>query len=227
MLLGFIPVDALRNTVERNDISQYTWTPRELSDRCGLSYTIIRDIVVGKSKGYGAIRAHKSTKGQWLIFDEDALDFIKRYPKENQKVFLRQWLKNVYAGDWQSLENFASRLGGLAFRSLPQSSVELAEPVQGISRVPLGRQAVALLLSLDSHDSALRIQIQVLPMGKKVVLPEGLTLSVHLSSGESRNVRASQGARQILISLEDFESGEEFRTLVSLGDISVDSSFVV
>jgi Protein of unknown function (DUF1822) len=213
--------------VEHNDISQYTWTPRELSDRCGLSYTIIRDIVVGKSKGYGTIRAHKSTTGQWLIFDEDALDFIKRYPKENQKVFLHQWLENVYAGGWQPLENFANRLGGLAFRSLPQSSVELVEPFQGISRVPLGRQAVALLLSLDSHDSALRIQIQVLPMGKKVVLPEGLTLSVRLSSGEARSVRASQGARQILISLEDFESGEEFGTLVSLGDISVDASFVV
>jgi hypothetical protein len=210
--------------VEHDDISQYTWTPRELSDRCGLSYTIVRDIVVGKSKGYGTIRAHKSTKGQWLISDEDALDFIKRYPKENQKVFLHQWLKNVYAGGWQPLENFANRLGGLAFRSLPQSSVEL---VQGVSRVPLGRQSVALLLSLASHDSALRIYVQVLPMGKKVALPEGLTLSVRLSSGEARNVHASQGARQILISLEDFRSGEEFRTFVSLGDISEDASFVI
>jgi Protein of unknown function (DUF1822) len=210
--------------VEHDDISQYTWTPRELSDRCGLSYMTIRDIVVGKTKGYGTIRAHKSTKGQWFIFDEDALSFIKRYPKENQKVFLRQWLKNVYAGGWQPLENFANRLGGSAFRSLPQS---LVEQVQGVSRVPLGRQSVALLLSLASHDSALRIQIQALPMGKKVVLPEGLTLSVRLSSGESRKVQASQGARQILISLEDFKSGEEFRTFVSLRDISVDASFVV
>ncbi len=207
--------------MEHDDISQYTWTPRELSDRCGLSYTIIRDIVVGKSKRYGPIRAHKSTKGQWLIFDADALDFIQRYPKENQKVFLRQWLKNVYAGGWQPLENFA--LGGLAFRSLPQSSVE---QVQGVSRVPLGRQSVALLLSLASHDSALRIQIQVLPMGKKVALPEGLTLSVRLSSGESRNVQANQGAKQILIALEDFKIGEEFETFVSFGDISVDASFV-
>lgn len=212
------------NTVEHNDISQYTWTPRELSDRCALSYTIIRDIVVGKSKGYGTIRAYKSTKGQWLIFDEDALDFIKRYPKENQKVFLRQWLENVYTGGWKPLENFAARLGGLAFRSLSQSSVE---QFQGVSRVPLGRQSVALLLSLASHDSASRIQVQVLPMGKKVVLPEGLTLSVRLSSGESRKVQASQRARQILISLEDFNSGEEFETFVSLGDISVHASFVV
>jgi hypothetical protein len=209
--------------VEHGDISQYTWTPRELSDRCGLSYMTIRDILVGKTRKYGTIRAQKSTKGQWFIFHEDALEFIERYPKENQKVFLRQWLKNFYAGGWQPLENFGNRLGGPAFRSLPQSS----ELVHGVSRVPLGRQAVALLLSFASHDSALRIQIQVLPMGKKVVLPEGLTLSVRLSSGDSRSVKASRGARQILVSLEDFKIGEEFGTFVSLGDISVNASFVV
>jgi hypothetical protein len=179
--------------------------------------------VVGKSKGYGTIRAHKSTKGQWLIFDADAMDFIERYPKENQKVFLSQWLKNVFVGEWQPLEKFASRLGVLAFRNL---SEQAGEQIQGVRRIPLGRQSVALLLSLAPHDSSLRIQIQVLPMGKKVALPEGLTLSVQLSSGETRNAQASPGARQLLISLEDFKSGEEFWTFVTLGDIRVDGSFV-
>lgn len=151
-------------------------------------------------------------------------------PAQNlNKVNIGQWLDNIFAAGWQSLEElFGTQDLAYTFRSvLGGREAEIKRAKQLNLGVQLREQSVALLVAIAPLGNQIAINVQVHPI-KEDRLPADLKLDLLSDAGEPLGtVRARD--RDNYIQLPRFRgvSGESFNIQVSLGSDSVTETFII
>ncbi|HAA29308.1 MAG TPA: hypothetical protein DCE56_18420 [Cyanobacteria bacterium UBA8553] len=158
---------------------------------------------------------------------------------ENQKplpvlpVNLSQWWRDVFEVGWQSVEGFLDTQianyaqSQMAFRRSSINSITRAK-LLNFGKPKFG-VTVALVVTLTQQEAAnFGISLQVFPQVGETYLPVGLKLAVLDESGTSF-FETSSGNSDRLLQTRQFggQSGEQFRTLISLDEHSITEDFVI
>lgn len=156
---------------------------------------------------------------------DDLLSHLDRLERKQDQVKLSQWLQNIFAAGWQSVEEIlAPKAPLLAFRY--RSGVTRAKLVD--LGIQLPGQSVALVVTLTPNSAVeIQIRLQVHPTGEQAYLPDNLTVKV--LDGEGATVmEANARTANTHLKLEfSAKPGERFSVRLGLGDMSFTENFVV
>lgn len=144
---------------------------------------------------------------------------------------LSQWLDNILAEGWQTVEYFLNQDSNLAFsfagaiRSREDELERLEGSQKAIKQYDLGERSVALVVKFARESNQeIAILLQVYPAAG-THLPPHLELMV-LDEGGDNFLEARSGAADNCIQLEfSGEPGERFTIKIALGDASVAEAF--
>lgn len=174
---------------------------------------------------------------QWgaLIADERWRKKLDRMQQKQVNIVnLGQWLQNVFADGWQSLDEIINtQSANLAFSFRQGKSADRQIAVEGIKLIDLGMQlgeiSLALLIGLiPENDSKISIRVQLYPTGGNSYLPANLKLTL-LSRSNKILQEIESRDRDNLIQLKRFSClrGTQFSIQVSLADFSITENFLI
>lgn len=147
-------------------------------------------------------------------------------------VNLSQWFEECFEIGWQSLEALlGTNQANLAFslRSATQLNATSVKRAKLIDLgLQLGRQSVALLVTITPEEQKVGISVRVHPVAGETYLPPHLKLSLLSELGENLQEVQSRN-KDNYIQLKRFRGspGECFNILVTVGDISVTEAFII
>lgn len=158
---------------------------------------------------------------------------LRQLKQIKTEVKLSQWLNNLFADGWQSLEALISTSQqnlALSFRNnsyLSDNSVKAAKLID--LELQLGNQTVVLLVAIaKAIEEKMGVLVQVHPISVETYLPPYLKLMLLSETGAVlQEVRSRTQDCYIQMKRFRVESGEKFSIQVTLEQAEVTENFVV
>jgi hypothetical protein len=175
---------------------------------------------------------------------EDLLEHLTCSQFLSSTTHLLQWVDNIFAAGWQSLEDFLAHSESLRYRLATRSTKENLSlqsnsqfqetwAVSGTKLIDLGIQlegsSICLLIALVKQgDEAIGVQVQLYPEPSKQYLTPDLQLALLAETGEKLTEVISR-SQDNWIQLPYFQGlpGETFSIKITLNHVSLVENFIL
>lgn len=204
-----------------SEVKDY-WTPLELASEINRSDVYVLNAINRKGRKPPPTLNAIKVEEQWLIPNAEAERYIKLHFLPSSQTALQCWFEGNYQEEWKPVSAVVK--WRVSFRNAPVSE----QTISRAKKFQLGKRFFGLVLFLVPEGSTYSILVRICPVGRTIILPKGLTLTVRLlESGDERQLEANLEQRFIQVEVEDVRPSERFDAIIAFEGITFTETFTL